>query len=414
MRRALLIWCLLLAGIVCISQSERTSAFWQSRDSNYNISISTGGALACSYTPITSATYNVAYTGATPSASGGTPSYTFSQTGTLPPGFSISSSTGVISGTDSVDSGGATYPGIQVTVTDSLSNTANCGSSFTITVSAAYAGPGDCCSITTWKAWWGFRCFSAAYSGNVADIQNAGATLGTRLQCSGGAITADGSATDCTFITGNVCSALLTTCAVACYLEELYDQSGKTNCSSAACNLVQATQAKQPKINNSFNGSATCATYLAANDTGIDNSGSFTQAQTLSVSFVANHTSAATTGIVIGADTNLNTEFGFATSAKLYFYAGTASNTVAETDGTTYAVNGLVSGSSSAIMINGALTSGLVMGSSGYSSEHLNLGHVIGVNYFTGTICEAGIASGDQSGNFSALNTNQRAAYGVF
>ena len=45
-----------------------------------------GGALACSYTPVTTATYNVAYTGATPSASGGTAPYTFSNTGTLPTG----------------------------------------------------------------------------------------------------------------------------------------------------------------------------------------------------------------------------------------------------------------------------------------------------------------------------------------
>ena len=37
MRRLALIWCLLLAGIDCIGQSD---AFWQSRDSNYNISIS--------------------------------------------------------------------------------------------------------------------------------------------------------------------------------------------------------------------------------------------------------------------------------------------------------------------------------------------------------------------------------------
>jgi len=98
------------------------------------LSGSGGGSLSCSYTPVTAATYNVAYTGATPSASGGTPSYTFSNTGSLPPGFSINSSTGVISGTDTVDSSGATYPGIQVSVTDSLSNTANCGGSFTITV----------------------------------------------------------------------------------------------------------------------------------------------------------------------------------------------------------------------------------------------------------------------------------------
>ena len=96
-----------------------------------------GASLSCSYTPITTATYNVAYTGATPSASGGTPAYSFSNTGSaLPTGMSINSSTGVISGTDSTDSGGAVYAGIQVTVTDNVSATANCGTSFTITVGA--------------------------------------------------------------------------------------------------------------------------------------------------------------------------------------------------------------------------------------------------------------------------------------
>jgi len=36
MRRLLLAWALLIAGIVCVGQA---SAFWQSRDSNYNVSI---------------------------------------------------------------------------------------------------------------------------------------------------------------------------------------------------------------------------------------------------------------------------------------------------------------------------------------------------------------------------------------
>lgn len=35
---------LFLIGLICISFSERTSAFWQSRDSNYNIAISSGGS----------------------------------------------------------------------------------------------------------------------------------------------------------------------------------------------------------------------------------------------------------------------------------------------------------------------------------------------------------------------------------
>lgn len=88
--------------------------------------------LACSYTPVTTGTQGTAYTGATPSASGGTGSKTFSETGTLPTGLSISSSTGIISGTPSVS---GTFPTIQVKVTDSVSNVANCGASFTLTIS---------------------------------------------------------------------------------------------------------------------------------------------------------------------------------------------------------------------------------------------------------------------------------------
>ena len=89
--------------------------------------------LSCSYSPVTTGTQSVAYTGATPSASGGTPAYTFSETGSLPTGLTINSSTGVISGTPSVN---GSFPGIQVSVTDSLSATANCGTSFTLVISA--------------------------------------------------------------------------------------------------------------------------------------------------------------------------------------------------------------------------------------------------------------------------------------
>jgi len=41
MRRSFIIaWALLLAGFACLGQA---SAFWQSRDSNYNISANVGG-----------------------------------------------------------------------------------------------------------------------------------------------------------------------------------------------------------------------------------------------------------------------------------------------------------------------------------------------------------------------------------
>jgi hypothetical protein len=96
-----------------------------------------GAALACSYTPVTTGTQSAAYTGGTPSASGGTPTYTFSETGALPTGITINTTTGVLSGTPSVS---GTFAGIQVKVTDSLTTVSNCGSSFTLTIAASGGG----------------------------------------------------------------------------------------------------------------------------------------------------------------------------------------------------------------------------------------------------------------------------------
>jgi Putative Ig domain len=93
--------------------------------------------LACSYTPVTTGTEGTAYTGATPSPSGGTSPYTFSETGSLPTGLSINTTTGVISGTPSAS---GSFASIQVSVADSASHAANCGAAFTLVISPSGGG----------------------------------------------------------------------------------------------------------------------------------------------------------------------------------------------------------------------------------------------------------------------------------
>ncbi|GLQ82877.1 hypothetical protein GCM10007881_64000 [Mesorhizobium huakuii] len=92
-------------------------------------------ALSIGGTPVTSATQNSAYIGFTASASGGTPSYTYSLVGSWPTGISINSSSGVVSGTPTVS---GTFASLSVRVTDGASATADLAS-FTLTVAPSAA-----------------------------------------------------------------------------------------------------------------------------------------------------------------------------------------------------------------------------------------------------------------------------------
>lgn len=84
-----------------------------------------------SYTPVTAATLNSLYTGATPSTSGGTAPYVYSITaGTLPTGTVLNTTSGVILGTTTVT---GTFSGIVLTVTDANSVT-DASSAFAVTV----------------------------------------------------------------------------------------------------------------------------------------------------------------------------------------------------------------------------------------------------------------------------------------
>lgn len=102
-------------------------------------------------------------------------------------------------------------------------------------------------------AWWGLRCPSAAYSGNLFMVTDSatGNTTASLAQCSAGTVSfSGGTACSGPGVPSNTCSPLATTCATACNLYELFDASGQTNCTTA-CNAIQATNASRPTFTQS-------------------------------------------------------------------------------------------------------------------------------------------------------------------
>lgn len=183
-----------------------------------------GASLACSYTPVTTGTQGTAYTGATPSASGGTPAYTFSETGTLPGGLSISSSTGVISGTPTAN---GSFPTIQVKVTDSTSTVVNCGALFTLVIAppAGLMLDGITAGI---KGAYSTRKLLTAYAGNAVQV--------TR--------NSDLTTSNIGFVSNLLDTTSLSTfCSgTICHVTTWFDQSGNGN------DLTQVTSGNAPII----------------------------------------------------------------------------------------------------------------------------------------------------------------------
>lgn len=102
---------------------------------NQLIGFGVGGALSLSGLPVTSATEDIAYTGFTVSASGGTTPYVYSLVGSWPPGITINSSSGAVTGTPTTP---GTYASLSVRVTDATTATADLPT-FTITVAVSGA-----------------------------------------------------------------------------------------------------------------------------------------------------------------------------------------------------------------------------------------------------------------------------------
>lgn len=290
-----------------------------------------------------------------------------------------------------------------------------------------YQGPGDAVSGAL-AYWLTDSCYNAAYSGNVVDVQNAGATLGTRRQCSSGVVSDLVSGSACTFVTGNACSTLATTCAVACFIVNLYDQTvgstgGGTLCGGGACTLTQTSlQTKQPTYTANAIGTSHCGTFVGSSLQNVAATGTFTLAQPFTLTMMSERTSGTSDLLAVVRNTASaagTIRAGYANSAnKADMYAGVSVPAgITASDTHFHSLNDVFDNANaqggSGISVDGAAIGALSLGTAnGFSSTSVGLGE----NLSTTTnfvACEAGVYPAGTIG-FSALYNNQVARYGSF
>lgn len=275
-----------------------------------------------------------------------------------------------------------------------------------------YTGPGDIYS--GWTMWAGLRCYSAAYSGNAFDLVDTatGNTTGTRVQCSGGTLSALVSGSACTFVTGNSCSPVATTCAISCSVVTMYDQTGNSNCTATPCHLTQATNANRPIYLTSGCPSSltSCAKFLVS--TMELDSPTITLA--LPITFVATaiRTQNFTTQSgILDCHSGGAGEFFNASANSILAYAGNAI-TQADNDNIWYAMQFVAAASGASLNANGTQTTGGAQ-SQGCTTA-IKMGRDGGGDAPNGYINEIGIAPISFTTQLTTLNTNMRAAYGGF
>lgn len=270
-----------------------------------------------------------------------------------------------------------------------------------------FTGAGDLGLSATVQAYWALRAWTSATRGNkVANICNVADVV-----C--GDVNSDpttGIMADPT-IGGVLCG---TTAGVnVCTIKTIYDQSGQTNCTSAVCDLTQATIAKRPTLIPSSSNGLPCMQFTASSSQDLVNSANFNPVSTtqpFTVSYVAKRTGAtAAIGNVI--ESAAIVQFGFFGSANTIFeYAGTVASLGSIADNSFHAVQNILNGASSVIYVDGA-SNAVSAGASTWVNPISMGGNTGSGNFLTGCVTEVSIWHGGFSGgDNSSMNTNQRSA----
>lgn len=264
----------------------------------------------------------------------------------------------------------------------------------------SYTGPGDI-QTTGAIAWWGLRAYSAAQAGtkaiNVCNVGDA-ACADLSTNASGNLVV--------TTIGGSDCSIVI------CTIRVFYDQTGLTNCNSAACDLVAGIIAQRPVFTPNCFGSLPCATFAGFQFGETGNIITITVNQPFTISGVQERTGTFTSfaDVTASPDTGSAAQFGFTNSANSFFlYAGSVVSVSGIADGSPHAIQGLFNGASGQIYADGTGTT-VNPGTGTPTGAAMVLGGA--PNALTGIIAEIGWWTGDQSTHFSAMNSNQHTYWG--
>lgn len=285
-----------------------------------------------------------------------------------------------------------------------------------------YQGPGDVQSGAL-AAWLTSSCYTAAYSGNVADIVDSatGNTTGTRLQCSNGVVSSLVSGSACTFVTGHACTTLTNgstgTCDSACRIVTLYDQTQGTQCGGSPCDLTQATNTNRPTyVLNAVATGFGCANIDSSALQTLAASGTFTLAQTFTIAMVSNRTSG--TADLFAVVRNTVNNFGTVragytvASNKADIYAGTVQAGVSATDTHYHQLTDVFATSPTIAVDGGAATSpGGSVGSTGFSSTSIAWGWA-GAGTTVVRACDAELYGNGTTVSATALYNNAVSRYG--
>ena len=271
--------------------------------------------------------------------------------------------------------------------------------------SSGYQGPGDVVSGAA--AWWGFRGYNAAYSGNAAIICTAlDASCETETISNGN------------LVLGTVGAACLV--SGTCLVKTLYDQSGSNLCGGLPCNITNTTAANQPTFLASALNGVPCAQFGGAHILESANTAT-THSQPVSLESVAERTGSTSsysqivsTHLVGGG---LNMSFWNHTN-EVGTYAGNNNGTpAAATDNAFHTIDAVVNAASSLLYVDGTQTS--TSTSPGTNGTNSTL--AIGANpdsgafqYLTGIVCEGGIwATGFNSTQLASMTANQQSYWGL-